>query len=366
MRLSFSVTGCILLSALALLAAGPIPGDAQRGKQVFQDQKCVNCHSLKGQGGTSAPDLSRALGREYSPMSLAATIWNHGPAMFSAIEKAGAGPSRLSPNDAADLFSFFYANRFFERPGDAGRGKQLFVSKGCQSCHGGTTAGPMKAAPVSEWQSISDPIELARRMWNHSTQMRIAMQKQGNKPPTLTAAEMNDIIIYVQNLPGSKAKETTFAPASAETGETLFQLKGCAECHRGKDSLFASGGFRGASELSAAMWNHSNKMLQMAPDLRPEEMTRLVGYLFALQFAKESGDAARGEKVFSAKGCASCHTGGPGPAIRGKADASPFYLISAVFSHGSAMEKQIRAKGGSWPRFDQKETADLLSYLRGK
>ena len=34
------------------LAAGIIPGDARRGEQLFQSEQCIQCHSLKGKGGT--------------------------------------------------------------------------------------------------------------------------------------------------------------------------------------------------------------------------------------------------------------------------------------------------------------------------
>ncbi len=101
---------------------------------------------------------------------------------------------------------------------------------------------------------------------------------------------------------------------SAETGEVLFQLKGCAGCHTGAHTLAKRVAFRTVSDFSAAMWNHSS-MMKQSGELRPEEMKRLVGYVWSLQFAADTGDSARGAKVFAAKACGSCHTNGPGPKI---------------------------------------------------
>ena len=37
--------------------ASIVAGDARRGEQLFQSEQCIQCHSLKGKGGTLAPDL---------------------------------------------------------------------------------------------------------------------------------------------------------------------------------------------------------------------------------------------------------------------------------------------------------------------
>ena len=56
--------------------------------------------------------------------------------MWGAMESAGIEKPKLSPEDAADLFAFFYSARFFEGPGDAARGQQTFNSRQCGVCHG--------------------------------------------------------------------------------------------------------------------------------------------------------------------------------------------------------------------------------------
>lgn len=351
-----------LAACLTTSAAVPL-GDATRGAEIFRNQKCITCHSINGEGGKGAPDLGRSVSREYTPALLASLMWNHAPQMWGAMDKAGIAAPKLDSQAAADLFAYFFAARFFEQKGDAGRGRKAFVEKGCAQCHnigaGNASTGPS----VMKWEAVTDPIELARQMWNHSPQMKSAMTTKGVKMPSLTAAEMNDITVYLQNLPGAKGLKPQFSPASAATGAELFQAKGCVSCHKGEKPVGKSGGLRSGADLAAAMWNHPGKVPQRG-ELRPEEMKRLVGYLWALQFADEGGVAARGAKAFEAKGCAGCHGKGNAPKlVHGEMDNS-FGMVSVLWTHGPAMRKQMAAKGVQWPHFATTDMADVLAYLK--
>jgi mono/diheme cytochrome c family protein len=348
-------------ATLASYAAVPL-GDAGRGANLFREQKCITCHSISGEGGKSAPDLGRSVSREYTPALLASQMWNHAPAMWSAMEKAGISAPKLTSQQASDLFAYFFAARFFEKKGDAGRGRKAFVEKGCADCHNIGSANGSGGPSVLKWAAVTDPIELARQMWNHSPQMKSAMTQKGVKMPALTAAEMNDITIYLQNLPGAKGLKPQFSPASATTGAELFEVKGCAGCHKGARAL-GKGTLRTTAEFAAAMWNHPGKVPQRG-ELRPEEMTRLVGYIWALQFVDEGGSAARGVRAFEAKGCVNCHAKGNAPKLaHGEMDHS-LGMVAVLWGHGPEMLKQMAAKGIQWPRFANSDMADVLAYLR--
>jgi len=344
-----------------MVAYGDAPlGDAVRGSALFTSQNCVTCHSVNGEGGRSAPDLGRKTSRALTPSELAALMWNHAPQMWTAMEAAGVAKPKVSEEQAADLFAYFYAARFFERKGDAGRGRQAFVDKGCAGCHSITPGGNGGGPAVAKWAAVSDPVELARLMWNHSAAMKAEMAAKKVKQPQLTAVEMNDITIYLQSLPAARGQRPQFAPASAETGELLMKTKGCEGCHTGARALPKKGVFRSSAELAAAMWNHQGKS-GGSGELRPEEMRRLVGVLWTKQFEDEGGTVARGSKVFETKGCAGCHAGKM-PVAAGK--ASSYGMIAVLWGHGPAMQKQMLAKGGKWPRFENTEMADLIAYLR--
>jgi mono/diheme cytochrome c family protein len=355
------VTGFLAATAAlagSVTAAVPIPGDARRGAELFESQKCVACHAVNGKGGTSAPDLGRTLGREFTPSSMAATLWNHAPAMWQAMEKAGIERPRLTPEQAADLFAFFYSARYFEKPGDAGRGKAAFAAKGCAGCHDPYNSGV--GPEIAAWEAVTDPVELARQMWNHAPQMKRALAPKGQSWPTLTPAEMNDVVVYLQNLPATKGKQASFAPASAETGERLFQLKGCAGCHVGGQSLAKRKSTPTVAEFAAGMWNHAAKMNQQG-ELNREEMRRLVGYLWSIQNFAPAGDARRGRQVFTASRCGTCH-GSSAPGIAGQPIDS-FRFLAGAWMHGPAMQSAMKQKSIAWPRLDGGQVADLMAYL---
>jgi mono/diheme cytochrome c family protein len=348
-----------ITAAAAFAAAAPsLNGDATRGAALFQSKNCVTCHSVAGHGATTAPDLGKRGGSGFTPVTMAAMLWNHAPRMWGALAKASTKVD-LTPQDSADMFAYFYAERYMDPPGDAGRGKKLFAAKRCAECHAlDGTAGKR----ALKWETLADPIELGRAMWNHAPAMRAEMQKKGVKLPTLTAAEMNDMLVYLRGLPQAKDNKPVFEPASAETGEMLFQVKGCADCHKGAHTLAKRVGFRTVSDFSAAMWNHAG-MMKQSGELRPEEMKRLVGYIWSLQFAAESGNSARGAKVFAAKACAGCHTSGPGPKIVG-AVPDAYTLIGSLTQHAPGMMQKMEASKQAWPSIKDAEMEDLLAYLK--
>ncbi len=349
-------------AAATLATAAPsLYGDAERGAALFQAKNCVNCHSINGQGARTAPDLGKRGGEDFTPSSLAAMLWNHAPSMWGALSKSST-KIELTAQDSADLFAYFYAARYMDPPGDASRGKHLFAAKHCASCHALDGSGAEGTRPGLHWESLADPIELARQMWNHAPAMRAAMAKKGLAPPTLTPAEMNDILVYLRTQPKARENRPVFQPASAETGAMLFQEKGCVDCHKGNLSMEQRATFGSVSQVAAAMWNHSSSMKQSS-ELRPEEMKRLTGYIWALRFASEGGDVAHGARVFEAKGCGSCHTNGPGPKIAGMVPDS-YTLIASFTQHAPRMMQKLESTRRAWPTLKDAEMRDLLAYLR--
>ena len=135
------------LVAWSALAAGIVPGDARRGEQLFQSEQCVQCHSVNGRGGATAPDLAKRMDRDYTPTVMASLMWNHAPDMWAAMEKRGLARPALTPEQSADLFAYFVSARYFEKRGDAGRGKQAFAAKHCADCHG-IIERPLRGRPA--------------------------------------------------------------------------------------------------------------------------------------------------------------------------------------------------------------------------
>jgi len=339
-----------------------IPGNAERGARVFRDKKCSGCHAINGQGGSLAPDLANNPPGRFTPANLAREIWNHGPQMWAMMQATGAKKPTLSHQDAADLFAYLYGFRYFEDPGDASRGRKVFDAKGCIGCHARGTGG---ALPAMNWQTVNDPVQLARAMWNHAPPMKSAM-KENTSWPVLTAQDLTDLLAYVRGTPEFGKAPTKLAVASAETGATLFAEKGCASCHSGAQALGGKAGTRTLTELAVAMWNHAPKMRGQAAELRPEEMTRLVGYLWSIQYFDGAGDPAKGLEIAATKGCISCHGDPQGGTPRfssysGKMDAIRF--ISGSWNHAAGMRNAMRNAAKDWPQLDRGNVIDVLAYI---
>src|SRR3974377_2033263 len=181
----------IAVVAICAIPALAIEADARRGAEFFEKQKCDTCHSvgsvLKARGAGKAPDLAASIDRDYTPSALASRMWNHAPTMWTQIAQEGMSIPSVNEQDAADLFAFFYQARYFEKPGDAARGKRAFADKRCAECHSvSAEGGPQVGPPVAQWQSLRDPIALVQRMWNPLPQMKEEAAKRKISWPELT------------------------------------------------------------------------------------------------------------------------------------------------------------------------------------
>jgi mono/diheme cytochrome c family protein len=361
MRSAVVFCASLTVAAAVATAATPIPGDATRGGEVFHEQRCVACHSIQGDGGKSAPDLSRPGRIRYTPALMASLMWNHAPQMWARMQQASIEIPQLGEEQAADLFAFFYAFRYFEKPGDAGRGRAVFTRARCNECH----ESPGAAPPVTQWTTVNDPIDLARSMWNHAPQMREEFTKRKISWPRLTGQDLTDLVVYSINLPGARRQRPTFAPAAPDTGEQIFQMKGCTGCHQGNKAIAGRVTARTLADFGASMWNHAPDMIQLPPSITDAEMKRLVGYLWSIQYFDEPGNARRGERLFSSKGCASCHGegGGAAPRLDASSNINAIRMVSALWQHGPRMQEQMRAKNIRWPRFTNTEMNDLLTFI---
>ena len=358
------------VAAAALLSwsvSAAIPsGDARRGEQLFQAQHCNQCHSVNGRGGTAAPDLAKTVDRDYTPTVMASLMWNHAPDMWAAMQKAGFNRPTLTPEQSADLFAFFVSARYFDKPGDAGRGKQEFTAKHCSECHGAATSSFPGAPPVAKWESLADPVILADQMWNHGGRMRQAFSQKKLAWSQLTGQELSDILLYLRNLPETKQVARDFRFSSASGGEELFKSKGCAGCHTGGNALENKLRGQTFTEIAADMWNHQPSMKNPPPELSPDEMRQILSYIWVDQYFRGNGDAERGKKVFADKSCAACHTsGGPGPSLaKGKGAYSDITMVSSLWQHGPRMLQTVEQQNKKWPRFDTpQQMADLIAYL---
>ncbi len=347
----------ILWVTAAGLEAATIAADSARGAQLFETLSCVQCHSINGKGGMTGPDLGRRLDRNFTPATLAATMWNHAPTMWAAMRERNISPGDLNAQAAADLFAYFYSARFFEKPGDAARGKRLFESKHCSACHGLTQAKP-------QWESIGQPMALASAMWNHGATMREEFSKRHLKWAELTSQDLTDLLVYLRNLPQMRNATTRVQISVGAEGEALFRSKGCEGCHTGRLALTGRLRGRTLTDIAAAMWNHQPRMAASPPQLTVAEMREIASYLWAAYFFEDAGDAAAGRRVFTAKRCAVCHEGtsSSAPKLAGRT-FSGVTMAAALWHHGPQMLDQMKGKNISWPRFEGAQMSNLIAFL---
>lgn len=344
-----------------------VPGDSERGARLFESERCIQCHAIDGKGGRMGPDLGKRIDRSFTPALLASTMWNHAPVMWAAIEGAKIEKPRLSPEAAADLFAFFYSTRFFDKPGDAARGKQVFGERHCGDCHGITESRAENAPPVEKWESLGQPIILVEQMWNHSGRMREAFARRNISWQELTTQELNDMLVYLRTLPETQSLAARFSYTSGTGGEALFQSKGCIKCHTGKLALEDRLHDLTLTDIAVDMWNHAPRMIQPPPALSQDEMRQLLSYLWMRQFVYPAASEKRGRQIFLAKHCGDCHIRGAhgAPPLPGQGRKfSEVTIISALWRHGPQMLTRMRQAHIPWPRFNNPEQlADLLAYL---
>ena len=149
----------LFVSALAAQAAG-FTADSARGERLFETLACVQCHSVNGKGGTIAPDLGLRIDRGFTPGLARGDHVEPRPTMWSAMRDRNVQAGDLSDQGADDLFAYFYSARFFDKPGDAARGKRLFSSKHCAECHGLTNAKLAEPSPFPNGNRSAIPWRL--------------------------------------------------------------------------------------------------------------------------------------------------------------------------------------------------------------
>jgi mono/diheme cytochrome c family protein len=141
------------------------------------------------------------------------------------------------------------------------------------------------------------------------------------------------------------------------------------------------GQFQVPVNLAVAVWNHGTRMIQTItkehlrwPEFQDKEVTNLVAFIRSRNAVpRESdmvvpGDPGRGQTLFEAKSCVSCHKSGargaPGPdfSASGRA-ASLSSLIASLWNHYPKMSKTMTSSGVRYSKIERDEMADILAYV---
>jgi mono/diheme cytochrome c family protein len=176
-----------------------LPGRAAEGRRLFAQKRCIDCHSVGGQGGRLGPDLAER-SRELSLAQFATAMWNKAPAMTAAMKVRAVPVPQLQPEEMADIVAYLYAVRYFAQPGDARRGSVVAASKGCLGCHALDGERGKTAPNLARVAGLDSPATVLAALWNHSF---VATPATGRTPvgwSEMRAEEMADLTAFLQSL----------------------------------------------------------------------------------------------------------------------------------------------------------------------
>ena len=261
------------------------PGDADRGRRLLQEKRCLECHGVGTEGNRKAPDLLKWAAYK-NPVSWIQAMWNHAPAMQSVMSARGVKWPVFEGSDVPDLIAYIRraapigAKPTYLRPADTEAGRKVFFDKGCATCH--AISGGNRTAPDLRSRALPRTLgQFAAAMWNHAPAMRASMQIQNIARPQFTNKEMADLIAYL-------FAERYFEPAgSVARGARLFDSKGCGACHHsGGAGPDLAGSSLSPTHIATALWNHGPVMFQTMqqqrmgwPRFQPGEVIDLIEFL---------------------------------------------------------------------------------------
>lgn len=287
-----------LLSFLYFMDYLGQPGDPQEGERVFGGSGgCGSCHVIGGGEQRSGPDLAR-LSMFASPLYVAQEIWNHGPVMLESMSRLGLSPPTFGETDLTNLSAYIrqqagpgLQDRLLLTPGNPNKGRRIFASKGCSTCHGASARGGGGGPDLSRFPLRRSAEAIAGTMWNHSFAMNDAMRARGIDWPRFENSELADLVAFLYFL------RFFDRPGDASRGEEIFANRSCDVCHSPgglqenqtpvvRPDLVGSTVASSPATLVAAMWNHAPVMrraiLQKGkhwPELSGEDLRDLRSYL---------------------------------------------------------------------------------------
>ena len=361
------------------------PENPLEGSKNFVIKGCVKCHAIRGEGGNIGPDLGK-ITYTNTLLDMAGVMWNHFPFMGEKMAEEKIDFPKFSSGEMSSLIAYLYYINYFDEPGNAEKGEELFSEKECVKCHAVEGKGGKIGPSLSKFKRDYSPIFMAQAMWNHGSGMEAIMKRLGIKRPQFKEREMIDLSAYVRReARGEKRAYGFMLPGNPKQGKELFNKKGCIRCHLvsgiggeigpdlGKKARELQ---RSLNEVAGLMWNHwpnmYKKMIEMrivVPSFSGKEMADIIAYLYFLGYFDEKGDIKKGAITFKEKGCIKCHNFKGkemvGPDLRKLTNITSSIEVAAdMWNHAPMMREKMAKLKVQWPKFKKGEVADLIEYLR--
>jgi cytochrome c2 len=176
------------------------PGSPTGGRRVFDARGCKECHSAQGTGAQEGIDLGMRARKFYTSLTrIVSSLWNKGPVIIVRMAQTQCCGPKFTSTEMADLLAYLYFLHYIDEPGNRENGERLFTDLACAECHGsGGRKAPIRHIDLSRYRNAA-PTEIAAGIWNHTVEMRKAVEKQGIPWPKMKKGEMADLIEFVRN-----------------------------------------------------------------------------------------------------------------------------------------------------------------------
>lgn len=163
-----------------------------------------------------------------------------------------------------------------------------------------------------------------------------------------------------------------------ERGKQVLRDQNCLSCHnvrgdgsqKGPDLAARLVDHYTPATFASLLWNHLPQMwssLKVDQVGKPKPTDRdaedMFAQLYASHFVTPAGNQARGERTFEQRGCAACHTKGPGMPVenwRGIRDS--FALVQQMWNHASLMQDAREKRGVMFEKLSSRDLGDLTAY----
>ncbi len=260
-------------------------------------------------------------------------------------------------------------------------GRLVFEQKNCNQCHAISGAGGSTGPDLVKTFFRGSFLDLGAMLWNHIPDMLVEYKSQKLVSPKYTDEEVANLISYLYYL------RYLGVPGDVSRGEKLIEEKNCVKCHvSGQNGVDVGPEFdrikmyASPLELAQALWNHEPTMVETMrrlniprPSFTGQEISDLSAYVRAASRSPQTdriyvspGSPLDGAKVYTAKGCGSCHSnrqsGAPSLASL-SLHKSAAEIGGMMWNHGEQMFEKMQDGAIAWPIFEGKEMADLIAFL---
>jgi len=139
-------------------------------------------------------------------------MWNHSPDMSKLMSERGVARQPIGAQELADILAYVLTLRNHDQQGDIARGEQVFIQKGCASCHERKEVAHAVGPVVETLKRDATPVDMATALWNHGEPMLQRMSEAGMTWPVLAEGEMVDLLAFLRSLEAS--------PETSASGES--------------------------------------------------------------------------------------------------------------------------------------------------